>query len=71
MGRTADRMERYVQQTWAESKLGEDGGKVGGELTRRKELERHLDGKKLKQTDSFLYLGGASDMWGRKFGSLN
>ena len=28
--RTADRVERYVQQTWTESKFGEDGGTVGG-----------------------------------------
>ena len=71
MGRTADRMERYVQQTCAESKFGEYRGNVGGELTRRKELERHLDGKKLKQTDNFVYPGGGSDMRGWQFGSLN
>ena len=28
--RTADRVERYVQQTWTESMFGEDGGNVGG-----------------------------------------
>ena len=28
--RTADRVERYVQQTWTESKFGEDGGNVDG-----------------------------------------
>ena len=27
--RTADRVERYVQQTWTESMFGEDGGNVG------------------------------------------
>ena len=28
--RTADRVERYVQQTWTESMFGEEGGNVGG-----------------------------------------
>ena len=28
--RTADRVERYVQQTWTESMFGEYGGNVGG-----------------------------------------
>ena len=28
--RTVDRLERYVQQTWIECTLGEDGGNVGG-----------------------------------------
>ena len=27
--RTVDRVERYFQQTWIESTLGEDGGNVG------------------------------------------
>ena len=27
--RTADRVERYVQETWTESMFGEDGGNVG------------------------------------------
>ena len=33
--RTVDRVERYIQQTWIESTLGEDGGNMG---FRRKEL---------------------------------
>ena len=28
--RTADRVERYVQQTWTESMFGEDGWDIGG-----------------------------------------
>ena len=28
--RTADRVERYVQQTWTESMFGEDGGNADG-----------------------------------------
>ena len=28
--RTVDKVERYFQQTWIESTLGEDGGNVGG-----------------------------------------
>ena len=28
--KTADRVERYVQQTWTESMFGQDGCNVGG-----------------------------------------
>ena len=50
-------MEHYVQQTRTGSKFGEDSGNVSE--AEKKELEIHLDGKKLKQRDSFVYLGGA------------
>ena len=48
--RTADRMERYVQQTWTGSKFG-----VMWVGHRRNKL----DGKKLEQRDNFVDLGGA------------
>ena len=34
---------------------------------RRKEVDIHLDGKKLKQRDGFVYLGGAMAIWTPKF----
>ena len=48
--RTADRMERYFQQSWTESRIGEDRDNVGGIRPRWKQQEMNLEGKKLKQT---------------------
>ncbi|KAK2164917.1 hypothetical protein NP493_1391g00011 [Ridgeia piscesae] len=33
--RIADRLERYVQQTWTEITFGEDGGNAGGTYEER------------------------------------
>ena len=57
--KTADIMERCVQQSWAESKIGEDRTNVDGIRPIWKEHEINLDERKLKQIHSFVYLVGA------------
>ena len=52
---TADRVERCISRHGL--RLSLEKAEVIGQ--RRKELEIHLDGKKLKQGDGFVYLGGA------------
>ena len=51
-------MEANLWQTWIESKSGEDGDALG--WAPDKDLDISLEGKKLKQQDSFVYLGGAA-----------
>ena len=51
------RLEGNLWQTWTESKSREDGGVLG--RAAKKDLDIRLDGKKLNQQDSFIYLGGA------------
>ena len=67
--RTADRMDRCVQQSWTESKFGEDRGKWVLSNLDGKTKQINMDGEKLKQRDSCL--PGWSDMWGWQFASLN
>ena len=55
--RTADRVERYIQQTELRLKSLTEVMLVE---QRMKDLDIRLDGKKLKQRDSCVYLGGAS-----------
>ena len=50
-------MKGNLWQTWTESKSREDGGAFG--RTAEKDVDIKLDGKKLNQRDSFVYLGVA------------
>ena len=50
-------MEEHLWQTWTESKSREDGGALC--RAAEKNLDIRLDGKKLKQRDNFVYVGGA------------
>ena len=52
-----NRVGKYVKQTWTKSKFVKTEVMWVGH--RRTELEMRLDGKKLKQRDSFVNLGGA------------
>ena len=40
--RTADRVEKYVQQTWTESMFGEDGWDIGGKSCKYTRMGRRL-----------------------------